>query len=426
MPLRQLVGERHGLGLVIRFLGLINGLVHQLLQLEAIFEACHLVSGMEHVRREHAQRVLAEPGGALSVDKPLAGGKVGHRLEVTLPDLIHHVAADVGPAKDFLNLGHYARVHGLSHIAAGFHHADLNLAGRILVPQFARHAVALSNSLVFGEAENGTVDVPHRRKIPTEPAQREIRRLDAARFESNAHPRQPRLGRPSGFRGFCLVCTGGILFRVLPVDPGQTNVLDPLQGALVSVLCVLLRDLLRLPDIVEQYLIELLGLLAVGVSDVLEQLPALRWHSHEALAEMLVAGQRAGLFIDLRRVHPGNRRIVHQIREDLRLCLILAGKSKTRVFQPFLRNGVCLGVFRASERIHQAFDAEIIPHRRHIGPGQFAEIVQGDGFQERGLQIGQLTAQFLNDAGLRYSLDASGLALWSTLFSLIIWRACFR
>ncbi|MNL56687.1 hypothetical protein D3C87_1801970 [compost metagenome] len=93
-----------------------------------------------------------------------------------------------------------------------------------------------------------------------------------------------------------------------------------------------------------------------------------------------------------------------------------------------MRHSVGLGVLRASESVHQPFDAQIVTHRRHVGSGKLAEIVQRDGFQESRLQIGQLAAQFLDYAGLRYSLETSGLGLGlgSALFSLIIWRACFR
>lgn len=117
---------------------------------------------------------------------------------------------------------------------------------------------------------------------------------------------------------------------------------------------------------------------------------------------------------------------MHQVCQFLRLGLVLPGKAKTGVFQPILCDGVRLSVLRASERIHQALYPQIIGDCRHVGTGKLVEIVQRDGFQEGWLNVDQLTAQFLDDARLRYALGSTWLLLWSALFSLIIWRACFR
>ncbi|MNE57034.1 hypothetical protein D3C87_1887870 [compost metagenome] len=101
------------------------------------------------MRREHAQRVLAVARGALTVDEALARRQVRHRLEVPLPDLIHHVAADIGPTKDFLNFSNDAGVHSLPHIASSLHHPHLDLSGRELLAQRPRHPVTLRNGLVL-------------------------------------------------------------------------------------------------------------------------------------------------------------------------------------------------------------------------------------------------------------------------------------
>ncbi|AAL49640.1 unknown [Sinorhizobium phage PBC5] len=109
----------------------------------------------------------------------------------------------------------------------------------------------------------------------------------------------------------------------------------------------------------------------------------------------------------------------------LRLGLVLTGKAETRVFQPVLGDSVGVGVLLAAEGVHQPLHAHILADGGHVGPGELAEIVEGDGFEQRGLQVSQFAAKILKDPRLGYSADFEACAFSAPIFSLIIWRACF-